>query len=148
MPLFDKKRLIVGIYALVMWVGLGAYTYAHNPGLSIPNWVVFYTLLGFLMITDGYNIRITSGQYFALESVYLVGFSFLYPLRIIIWAGLAYAIISSIRNKKNWELSLVGGTGVTLCVFVAKTIYSLFIGSNVPFAISQLFPLSMFLVSY
>jgi diguanylate cyclase (GGDEF)-like protein len=141
------KRLLVA-YAAVMWLSLAAYAYIHTTKFTIPEWIVFYVITGLLILTEKFNIQISNGQYFTLETIFIIGFSLLYPTQLVLWAGLVCAIITCIMAPRNYFLPFLSYTGIALCMLVGKSVYTLAAGPTATFSLSEWIPLLLYGVTY
>lgn len=91
--------------------------------LGIPDWVVMYTLAGLLVLVERFHILVSINDRISVESVYLVGFSLVYPSNIIVWAGLLYAVVSSIQYRSKWYIQLFNGVNLTLSALFATKVF-------------------------
>lgn len=125
MPSFTtwRKRLPVA-YGVFIASGMLTYNLVATARLSIPDWVVLYTLAGLLLLVERFSIPMGEEEGFSLVTTYLVGFSFAYSIGIVIWAGLVYAIISSIRYKKRWHIQVINASGLTICVVLGQVAFN------------------------
>ncbi|SFU72791.1 diguanylate cyclase (GGDEF) domain-containing protein/HDIG domain-containing protein [Alicyclobacillus macrosporangiidus] len=135
------------LYAVVLWVAVATWDKVTQPEVTIPDWVVLYSLTGFLLLVERFYILVTNDERINLESVYLIGFCLVYPIGVTAWAGLLYALISSIRYKRHWHTQLVNGTVWTLCALVAQRTYVLLSGSSL-FTPNQLLAIIGFSLTY
>lgn len=107
--------------SICLWCLLLILTKHEHYGMSINEWVVFYTLAGLLLLTERFRVLVRGDDVLYLETVYLVAFTFTYPLPVVIWAGIAYAIISSFRPK-NWFLQIFNASLFVFCAVVSRLI--------------------------
>lgn len=122
---FNRKVVLPLLYGVVITLGMVVIN-LRNMTISIPEWVVLYTLAGLLLLVERFSIPISEDEGFSLVTTYLVGFSFAYSIKIVIWSGLAYAVISSVRYKKRWYIQLINASGLTICVLLAHMAYDHF----------------------
>ena len=124
MPTSIWKNSLTVAYGVLIWAGLAFYNLQTEKSVSISDWVVLYTLAGLLLFAQRFYIPISIEENFSLETTYLVGFSLAYPIEVVVWAGLVYAVISSIRHKKRWYVQVMNASGLTLCVLLAHVAYT------------------------
>ncbi len=141
------KRLII-LYASLMWLGLSFYAYLRTQVFSSSDWVVFCVLTGFILLTERLNIQISNGQRFTFETVYLVGFSLLYPMHVVLWSCLLCAVVSGILRLRFWFIPLCSYTGLALCMVVGETVFKVFSGAHTPFSLAEWVPLLLYCAMY
>jgi diguanylate cyclase (GGDEF)-like protein len=107
------------MYALGLLFALAAWTWSHFSSPSIPDWVVMYTLTGLLLLVERFRIMVTPTHNIGLETVYLTGFSLCYPIYLVVWAGIMYGIVSSLRYKSRWYTQVFNGVCFTTCTVLA-----------------------------
>ncbi|RIV18808.1 diguanylate cyclase [Alicyclobacillaceae bacterium I2511] len=102
-PSKKLRHSFAAVYAVLGWGALLTWSVTTHRALSIPEWVVLYTLAGLLLLVERFHIPVTAREVvISLETVYLVAFSWNFPLKTVVCGGFLYAIVSSLRYKGNW----------------------------------------------
>ncbi|MCL6454464.1 MAG: diguanylate cyclase [Alicyclobacillus sp.] len=94
--------------------------------------MVFYTLSGLLVLAERSRIPIHAKADMTLEDVYLIGFSLAYPLYVVAWAGVAYALSTGIRYGKFWYTQVANAAGTVAVILFARSVYGLFSSAPSP----------------
>jgi len=121
---FMKRDMRSIMYALVLGVGLFSWAGWKGNALTIPDWVVLYTLAGLLILSERFHIQIDNDVSMALEDVYLIGFSMTYSLHVVAWAGLVYSMLTAVRYGKHWHTSFANSLGMVIVALTAKGLYA------------------------
>lgn len=82
-----------------------------------------YSLSGLLILVHRFRIPVSETEHFGLETVYLIGFSLAYPLPNVVWAGLVFAIVSSLAFKRRAWVQIFNASSLTLSTMFAKWAY-------------------------
>ncbi len=108
---------------------------------------MLYTLTGLLLLVERFYISVTKEEQLHFESVYLIGFILAYPPGPVAWAGLAYALISSVRYRRFWYMQLMNGAVWTACALIAHYVY-FHIATSADFWVLDIIPILATGVSY
>ncbi|WP_054969976.1 bifunctional diguanylate cyclase/phosphohydrolase [Alicyclobacillus ferrooxydans] len=138
------RRFFSAILVVCVGIAVGGWNLYSQPGLTIPDWVVLYTLSGLLILVERFRIQVGSAVDMGLEDVYLIGFALVYPTNILIWAGLVFTVVSSARIRRGWFIQAMNALGLVLAVVAAKQMYNVFVPVSEPWRVSQIAPFLVF----
>jgi len=146
-----KQRLKVRLpraYAIGLWcVTLLVVLISSTQPFSVTEWVVFYTMMGLLVLVERFDIQVNESVVLTLDTVYLIGFSLAYPLHVVIWGGLLFAIASAMRVK-NKHIQLLNVTVLTIGTLCAREVYTVLTGAHIAFDITRLIPIAVYTIIY
>jgi diguanylate cyclase (GGDEF)-like protein len=144
----NRRNLISILYACALLVGLAYWTLITFPQPTIPDWVVMYTLAGLLILLERYKIIVTATENINVETAYLIGFALVFPIHLVIWAGIMYSIVSAIRYRSHWYTQVANGIGFTISIVVAHYVYRQLGGTAVTVDVQHVIPLVVFGTTY
>lgn len=144
----NLKNTLSIAYALIIGCALVVWNSFDGSQLSIPDWVILYTLSGLLIVSERFHIYIDNVVAMALEDVYFIGFSMVYSLHIVVWAGIVYALVTSFRYGKNWYTSLVNSLGMVTVILASKTLYTSIFVPPRHWTVTDTFPFMVFGIIY
>ncbi|MCF8566394.1 diguanylate cyclase [Alicyclobacillus tolerans] len=144
----SRRRSLAILYAAALWAGLAAWAIVKYPAFLIPEWVVFYTLAGLLVLVQRFSIPVARQNTFNLETAYLIGFGLIYPVHVIAWAGLAYAVVSSFSYRKKWYAQVINACGFTIGAVVARIVELQMVHVHTLPSIVDLVPIVVFSMVY
>lgn len=145
---FNPRRFLSATVAIGCWLVLIAWVLRTQKPLSISDWVVFYTLAGLLILVERFRIQVGDKVDMTLEDIYLIGFAMVYPINIVVWASLAYAIVSAIRFSSGWFMQLTNALGLILAVIGARKLYGFFVPTSQHWGMSLIGPSLVFGIAY
>lgn len=151
MPSKPSLRIKLGIiYSVTAWFALAIWNTFHQTPPSIPDWVVIYTLAGLLILVQRFHIPLSDFEAFALETVYLIGFSFAYPIHLVVWAGLAYGLISALRYARGgrWYVQVMNASELVLSTLLARGLLSLLPVTYTPQNVANILPIVVYAIVY
>ena len=143
-----RDKLAAPLYPLVGWVVLAGVIYRLHPGLSIPNWVVVYSLAGFLTLVERFYVPVSERESLSLETVFLVGFTFVYAPNLVVWGALIYALITSFRYGKRWHVQAMNGCIIAVSAVAGSSVSSLLPLNPIAGVIPQAITLLVFATVY
>lgn len=141
-----RRNNFVTLYCLLIWGGVLVWNYIEQPQISVEDWTTLYFLVGLLVLIERFSIQISSGEQFSFETAYLIGSSFVFNLHVVVYAGLASAIVLAlIHRQRRWEIYLMNLSCLSLCTVVAHNVYMAF---DVQFSVFNALPLFLYGVCY
>ncbi|QSO50370.1 diguanylate cyclase [Alicyclobacillus curvatus] len=144
----ETRRIVGAALSLIIWFGVAYWNMLTQHGFSIPNWVVFYTLSGLLILVERFKIYIAQSTSMNLEDIYLIGFVMVYPINVVVWAGLLFAVVSAFRFPRGWFVQILNGVGFVVAVVCAKMVYLLLVHTPGNWNVSLVIPYAAFAVTY
>ncbi len=128
-PSRKLRHSFAAVYAVLGWVALFTWSVVTHPTPSIPEWVVLYTLAGLLLFVERFHIPVTSLEVIlSLETVYLVAFSWNFPIQTVIWGGMLYALVSSLRYKSDWYTQTMNSLAYVAAAWAAMEVAHRIVG--------------------
>ncbi|QSO48134.1 bifunctional diguanylate cyclase/phosphohydrolase [Alicyclobacillus mengziensis] len=144
----ETRRIVAATLSILIWLAIAGWNVLTQHAFSIPGWVVFYTLAGLLILVERFRIYVASSVSMSLEDIYLIGFAMVYPIGIVVWAGLLLAVISAVRFRRGWFIQIMNALGLIMAVVCAKQLYELLVPVPEHWNVSLIGPFAVFGITF
>jgi diguanylate cyclase (GGDEF)-like protein/putative nucleotidyltransferase with HDIG domain len=91
------------VFKLITCVALLTVVILIGRAITMPDMVITYALVGALLLTQMFSIKLDRQLNFSWETTFYVGFALAYPLVSVALAGFLVACISAMREPRRWR---------------------------------------------
>ncbi|MCY0870656.1 MAG: diguanylate cyclase, partial [Firmicutes bacterium] len=91
------------VFKLITCAALLTVVILIGRAITMPDMVITYALVGALLLTQMFSIKLDRQLNFSWETTFYVGFALAYPLVSVALAGFLVACISAMREPRRWR---------------------------------------------